>query len=165
MLSCRNRLMVKTELNTPFCAVSHAPPTGFFRFQITDSNLEIFDKNENFQTPVAVLDRNTKSKWFFLCRTCSFSVPHLIEKWINSHLPHTSLFTFSIVSHYADNQTQPNFDEMYRNVRQIVSIIDVFSALKNPMNFNSNLKSRFSRNVKKCCKYVFMWNNFDVISC
>ena len=62
VLSCRNRLLVKTELKTPFCAVSHASPTGFFRFQITDSNLEIFDKNENFQTPVAALDRNTKSK-------------------------------------------------------------------------------------------------------
>ena len=132
MLSCRNRLLVKTELKTPFCAVSHAPPTGFFRFQITDSNLEIFDKNENSQTPVAALERNTKSKWLFLCRTCSFSVPHLIEKWANSHLPHTqahSLFTFLIVSHYADNQIQPNFDAMYRNVRRIVSIIDIFSTM------------------------------------
>ena len=130
VLSCRNRLLVKTELKTPFYAVSHAPPTGFFRFQITDSNLEIFDKNENFQTPVAALDRNTKSKWFFLCRTCSFSVPHLIEKWVNSHLPYTQahfLFTFLIVSHYADNQTQPIFYELYRNVRQIVSTIDIFS--------------------------------------
>ena len=128
----RNRLLVKTELKTPFCAASHSPPTGFFSFQLTDSNLEIFDKNENFQTPVAALDRNTNGKWFFLCRTCSFSVPHLIEKWVNSHLPHTqaySLFTFLIVSHYADNQIQPNFDEMYRKVRQTVSIIDIYCTM------------------------------------
>ena len=152
MLSCRNRLLVKTELKMPFCTALQASPIGFFRFQIADFNLEFFDKNENFQTPVAALDRNTISKCSSLCRSCSFSVPHLIEKWVNSHLSHTqtySLFTFLIVSHYADNQTQPNVDAMYRNVRRIVSIIDIFSTMpQNPMYLNSNLKSRFPRNVK-----------------
>ena len=107
--------LVKTELKTPFCTASQAPPTGFFRFQIADSNLETFDKNENFQTPVAALDRDTKSKWFFLCCTCSFSEPHLIEKWVNSHLSHTqahSLFTFLIVFSL---RWQPNTTKFWCN--------------------------------------------------
>ena len=108
------------------------PQTGFFRFPIADSNLEIFDENEKFQMPVAALYGNKKK---IRCQ-----LPHLqfpvaalpYEKLVNSLLPHMQthpLFTFLIVSLDSDNQIQQNFGTMYRNGRQIVSIIDIFSIL------------------------------------
>ena len=54
------------------------------------------------------------------------------EKLVNSLLPHVQthpLFTFLIVSLNSDNQIQQNFGTMYRNGRQIVSIIDIFYIL------------------------------------
>ena len=127
MLSCRIRLLVKNELKTPFWTASHAPQTGFFRFPIADSNLEIFEENEKFQMRVAALYGNKKK---FRCQLPHLQLPVAAlpyEKLVNSLLPHMQthpLFTFLIVSTDSDHQNQQNFGTMYRNGRQIVSIID-----------------------------------------
>ena len=118
VLSCRIRLLVKNELKTPFCTASHAPQTGFFRFPIADSNLEIFDENEKFQMPVAALHGNKNKIQMPVAAPAIASCRITIRK--------TSQFTFAVYANpsfvYIFNcfsqLWQPNSTKCWYNVQE-----------------------------------------------